>query len=94
MSPRQTLFDKVWSAHEIVRQDGGESLLWVDRHFVHEGSFQGFDQVKARDGRVAEASRIVKLSFPWRSPPGGGARAVAGGGVMRHGLRLMPPPSQ
>ena len=56
MSEPQTLFDKVWSAHEIVRHSSGESLLWVDRHFVHEGSFQGFDQVKARGGKVAEPS--------------------------------------
>ncbi len=54
MQQGRTLFDKVWSAHEIVRQDNGESLLWVDRHFVHEGSFQAFDQVKAHGGKVAE----------------------------------------
>lgn len=54
MNRPMTLFDKVWSAHEIVRQHSGESLLWVDRHFVHEGSFQAFDQLKARAGRVAE----------------------------------------
>ena len=53
MSDPQTLFDKVWSAHEIVTREDGESLLWVDRHFVHEGSFHGFDQVKARGGKVA-----------------------------------------
>ena len=50
----KTLFDKVWSAHVIAERDGGDTLLWVDRHFVHEGSFQGFDQVKARGARVAE----------------------------------------
>ena len=54
MSDPQTLFDKVWSAHVIASRDGGDTLLWVDRHFVHEGSFQGFDQVKARGGKVAE----------------------------------------
>ena len=50
----KTLFDKVWSAHVVAERDGGDTLLWVDRHFVHEGSFQGFDQVKARGSRVAE----------------------------------------
>ena len=49
-----TLFDKIWAAHEVLRQDNGESLLWIDRHFIHEGCFQAFDQLKAKNGRVAE----------------------------------------
>jgi 3-isopropylmalate/(R)-2-methylmalate dehydratase large subunit len=48
-----TLFDKLWQQHEIVRRDDGHSLLWVDRHFVHEGSFHAFDQLRARAGTVA-----------------------------------------
>ncbi|GIK82036.1 MAG: 3-isopropylmalate dehydratase large subunit [Pseudorhodoplanes sp.] len=54
MTDAHTLFDKVWAEHEIVRQDNGECLLWIDRHFVHEGSFHAFNQVKARGGTVAE----------------------------------------
>ncbi|MCZ7643630.1 MAG: 3-isopropylmalate dehydratase large subunit [Pseudorhodoplanes sp.] len=54
MTDARTLFDKVWAEHEIVRQDNGECLLWIDRHFVHEGSFHAFNQVKARGGTVAE----------------------------------------
>src|SRR5262249_13642719 len=54
MSEPLTLFDKLWAAHEIVRRDDGETLLWVDRHYVHEGSFNAFSQLKARGARVAE----------------------------------------
>ena len=36
--------DKLWSAHEIVRRDDGASLLWVDRHYVHEGSFHALNR--------------------------------------------------
>ncbi|MBB4287898.1 3-isopropylmalate dehydratase large subunit [Roseospira goensis] len=43
-----TLFDKVWDAHEILRGADGRSLLWIDRHFVHEGSFHAFDQLRDR----------------------------------------------
>ena len=39
MNQPQTVIDKLWAAHEILRRDDGESLLWVDRHYVHEGSF-------------------------------------------------------
>src|SRR5947209_14440183 len=54
MSEPLTLFDKLWAAHEIVRRDDDEALLWVDRHYVHEGSFNAFSQIKARGARVAE----------------------------------------
>src|SRR5215468_5556743 len=54
MSEPPTLMDKLWSAHEIVRRDDGAALLWVDRHFVHEGSFHAFSQMKARERTVAE----------------------------------------
>jgi 3-isopropylmalate/(R)-2-methylmalate dehydratase large subunit len=47
-----TLFDKLWASHEIVRRDDGQSLLWIDRHFLHEGSFHAFDKVRARAAKV------------------------------------------
>jgi 3-isopropylmalate/(R)-2-methylmalate dehydratase large subunit len=54
MSKSQTLIDKLWSMHEIVRREDEASLLWVDRHYVHEGSFHAFGQMKARGRSVAE----------------------------------------
>ena len=54
MSEPRTLIDKLWAAHEIVRREDGAALLWVDRHYVHEGSFHAFSQMKARGRTVAE----------------------------------------
>jgi 3-isopropylmalate/(R)-2-methylmalate dehydratase large subunit len=54
MRGTQTLFDKVWAAHEIACREDGESLLWVDRHFVHEGSFHAFSRLLERGASVAE----------------------------------------
>jgi 3-isopropylmalate/(R)-2-methylmalate dehydratase large subunit len=54
MSEPQTIIDKLWAAHEILRRDDGESLLWVDRHYVHEGSFHAFGKLAARSAGVAE----------------------------------------
>ena len=53
MTQPLTLFDKIWAQHEILKAENGLSLLWVDRHFVHEGSFQGFDKVDARGEKVS-----------------------------------------
>jgi 3-isopropylmalate/(R)-2-methylmalate dehydratase large subunit len=52
MTAPATLFDKLWDAHEILRVDGA-SLLWVDRHLVHEGSHHGFAKLAARGEQVA-----------------------------------------
>jgi len=49
-----TLLDKLWSDHEIVKREDGTSLLWVDRHFVHEGSHHAFGKLAARSANVAE----------------------------------------
>jgi 3-isopropylmalate/(R)-2-methylmalate dehydratase large subunit len=54
MSKPQTLIEKLWSAHEIVRREDGAALLWVDRHYVHEGSFHAFSQMRARGRAVVE----------------------------------------
>lgn len=50
LSPR-TMFEKIWLAHEIVSEPGEPSLIWIDRHFVHEGSFHGFAMLD-RAGRL------------------------------------------
>jgi len=32
----KTLYDKLWEMHEVVRRDDGSSLLYIDRHILHE----------------------------------------------------------
>lgn len=44
----KTLFDKIWQAHEVCQNDEGQSLLWVDRHLAHEGSFHAFNKLAER----------------------------------------------
>ncbi len=48
-----TLFDKLWRSHVVTERDDGLALLWIDRHFVHEGSHHAFGQVAARGAAVA-----------------------------------------
>ncbi|MEP3048623.1 MAG: 3-isopropylmalate dehydratase large subunit [Roseibium sp.] len=52
-SPR-TLLDRLWEKHEVVCHADGKSLLWVDRHLVHEGSHHAFAKLKARGAKLAE----------------------------------------
>ena len=58
MTPR-TMLDKLWDNHEILRREDGASLLWVDRHFVHEGSHHAFAKLAERGMNV----RHPELTF-------------------------------
>ena len=50
----QTMLDKLWAAHEVLRRNDGVSLLWIDRHLVHEGSHHAFAKLKERGLSVCE----------------------------------------
>jgi 3-isopropylmalate/(R)-2-methylmalate dehydratase large subunit len=54
MNAPRTLFDKLWDRHVIVTREDGESLLWVDRHFVHEGSHHAFRKLDEKGLALAE----------------------------------------
>ena len=32
----KTLYDKIWDDHLVDKQQDGTSLLYVDRHLIHE----------------------------------------------------------
>jgi 3-isopropylmalate/(R)-2-methylmalate dehydratase large subunit len=76
MSEPQTLFDKLWSAHEIARREGGAALLWADRHYVHEGSFHAFTQMQDRGGALAEPGLTFGIADHY-VPTRGRDRAIA-----------------
>ena len=52
-APR-TLLDKLWDSHVICTRSDGASLMWVDRHLVHEGSHHAFAKLADRGLPVAE----------------------------------------
>ncbi len=55
----QTLFEKIWNSHVVV-QENGRSLLYVDRHLVHEvTSPQAFDGLRLNNRKV----RRTDLTF-------------------------------
>ncbi len=58
-----TLLDKLWSAHRIVGNPGGEDLLWVDLNLVHEGgTFLAFDQLEAEGRSVRTPGRTLAVT--------------------------------
>ena len=49
----QTLYDKIWNEHMVHQQDDGTTLLYVDRHLVHEvTSPQAFEGLRLTKRKV------------------------------------------
>lgn len=49
----KTLFERIWDSHVVVEQKDGPSLLYVDRHLVHEvTSPQAFDGLRINKRKV------------------------------------------
>src|SRR5262249_32293084 len=48
-----TLFDKIWDAHRVAELPTGETLLYIDRHLVHEvTSPQAFEGLRLSGRKV------------------------------------------
>ena len=57
--PGRTMFEKIWSRHVVAEGPGGQALLFIDRHLLHEGSAAAFTRFARRGIRV----RRPDLSF-------------------------------
>ncbi len=42
----KALFSKIWDEHVIAARDDGQTLLYIDRHLCHDGSFGGFQRLR------------------------------------------------
>jgi 3-isopropylmalate/(R)-2-methylmalate dehydratase large subunit len=59
MAP-QTLYDKLWAAHVVHAEADGTTLLYIDRHLVHEvTSPQAFEGLKLAGRKVWRIDSIV-----------------------------------
>jgi 3-isopropylmalate/(R)-2-methylmalate dehydratase large subunit len=57
MAGPQTMFDKIWNRHVIVQRDDGMCLMYVDRHLLHDGSFQAFNQMRSENWTFRRAGQ-------------------------------------
>ncbi len=56
----QTLFDKIWNKHVVKNIEGGPSVLYIDKHFIHEvTSPQAFKGLEKRGLPVFRPQQVV-----------------------------------
>ncbi len=64
----QTLYDKIWAAHEVRSNDDGTTLLYIDRHLVHEvtspQAFAGLRLAERRPWRTAANLAVSDHNVP------------------------------
>jgi len=46
------MFDKIWNQHVVATGPGGWTLLYIDRHLLHEGAAAAFDRLERSGRRV------------------------------------------
>ena len=60
---KETLYDKIWNEHQVHLNDDGSSLLYIDRHLVHEvTSPQAFDGLKIKKRGIWNKESIFAVS--------------------------------
>src|SRR5262245_46563048 len=62
MAKPRTLYDKIWDDHVVETQPGGTSLLYIDRHLVHEvTSPQAFEGLRASGRKVRAPEKTLAV---------------------------------
>lgn len=63
MSGPRTLYDKIWDDHLVDTQEDGTSLLYIDRHLVHEvTSPQAFEGLRMTDRTVRAPEKTLAVA--------------------------------
>ena len=56
----QTIFDKIWDKHVVKKIEDGPSVLYIDKHFIHEvTSPQAFSGLEKRGAKLFRPKQIV-----------------------------------
>ncbi|MEM7690299.1 MAG: 3-isopropylmalate dehydratase large subunit [Pseudomonadota bacterium] len=79
-SKPRTLYEKIWDDHVVETRDDGTSLIYIDRHLVHEvTSPQAFDALRA-SGRPVRRPELT-LAVPDHNLPTTARRDARGGKI-------------
>ena len=56
----ETLFEKIWNSHVVVERENEPSLIYIDRHLIHEvTSPQAFDGLRVNNRKVRRPDLTV-----------------------------------
>ena len=68
MSKSRTIYDKIWDDHLVNTNDDGTSLIYIDRHLVHEvtspQAFEGLRMTKRKVRCPEKTLAVVDHNVP------------------------------
>src|SRR5690606_29705241 len=77
----KTLYDKLWEMHEVKRRDDGSSLIYIDRHIIHEvtspQAFEGLRLAGRKPWRIDANIATPDHNVPTTPERKGGIEAIA-----------------
>ena len=73
----RTLLEKIWDRHVVCEGAGAEALLFVDRHYIHEGSFHAFNALERSGHTVRRPQQIFAFDDHY-VPTTGREKGIAG----------------
>ncbi|MEZ0261508.1 MAG: 3-isopropylmalate dehydratase large subunit [Alphaproteobacteria bacterium] len=63
MSKPRTLFEKIWDSHVVNKNDDGVSVIYIDRHLVHEvTSPQAFEGLRMANRKVRRPDATLAVA--------------------------------
>ncbi len=97
----QTLFDKIWDSHRVMRIPDGPDVLYIDRHLIHEvTSPQAFNSLKDKGMKVFRPDRTfatcdhntptLHQDRPIEDPASAAAVAALAENTAANGIRYFP----
>jgi len=73
--PGKTLYDKLWESHVVREEDDGTSLIYIDRHLLHEvtspQAFSGLKEAGRKPRRVGANLAVADHNVPTTDREGG-----------------------
>ena len=57
MAAAKTMFEKIWNRHIVVDRDDGYTLMYVDRHLMHDGSAGGYAYLRHHGLKLRRGDR-------------------------------------
>src|SRR5258708_11512935 len=64
----RTLYDKLWEAHTVHVEEDGTTLLYIDRHLVHEvtspQAFEGMKLARRKPWRISANLAVADHNVP------------------------------
>ena len=76
----KTLYDKLWDSHEVIGRDNGSSLIYLDRHIIHEvtspQAFEGLRLAGRKPWRVDSIIATPDHNVPTTPERKGGIDAI------------------